>query len=74
MEIAPLNNRAPMVAYADGALAAAVSEAGGLGTFGAWSVLNVDELPVVREETRDEIVTMITKRDIINFYYARGGL
>lgn len=34
---------APMVAYADGALAAAVSEAGGLGTFGAWSVLHVDE-------------------------------
>jgi CIC family chloride channel protein len=38
------------------------------------AALNVDELPVVREETRDEIVTMITKRDIINFYYARGGL
>ena len=38
------------------------------------AALNVDELPVVREETRDEIVTMITKRDIINFYYERGGL
>jgi CIC family chloride channel protein len=38
------------------------------------AVLNVDELPVVREETRDELVTMITKRDIINFYYERGGL
>jgi CIC family chloride channel protein len=38
------------------------------------AVLNVDELPVVREETRDELVTMITKRDIINFYYERGVL
>jgi CIC family chloride channel protein len=38
------------------------------------AVLNVDELPVVREDTRDELVTMITKRDIINFYYERGGL
>jgi CIC family chloride channel protein len=38
------------------------------------AVLNVDELPVVREEARDEIVTMITKRDIINYYHGRGGL
>lgn len=37
------------------------------------AALNVDELPVVREEAPDEIVTMITKRDIINFYYERGG-
>ncbi|HEU5361147.1 MAG TPA: chloride channel protein [Candidatus Deferrimicrobiaceae bacterium] len=37
------------------------------------AALNVDELPVVREEARDEIVTMITKRDIINYYYVRGG-
>ena len=37
------------------------------------AVLNVDELPVVREEARDEIVTMITKRDIINYYHGRGG-
>jgi len=37
------------------------------------AALNVDELPVVREEARDEIVTMITKRDIINYYHARGG-
>ncbi len=36
------------------------------------AVLNVDELPVVREEARDEIVTMITKRDIINYYHGRG--
>lgn len=43
---------APMVAYADGALAAAVSEAGGLGTFGAWSVLHVDE-EFVREQLAD---------------------
>ncbi len=38
------------------------------------AALNVDELPVVREEARDEIVTMITKRDIINYYYMKGGL
>ncbi len=38
------------------------------------ATLNVDELPVVREEDRDEIVTMITKRDIINYYHERGGL
>jgi CIC family chloride channel protein len=38
------------------------------------AALNVDELPVVREEARDEIVTMITKRDIINYYHRRGGL
>jgi CIC family chloride channel protein len=37
------------------------------------SALNVDELPVVHEEARDEIVTMITKRDIINYYYMRSG-
>lgn len=37
------------------------------------AVLNVDELPVVREEAPDVIVGMIAKRDIINFYYARSG-
>ena len=37
------------------------------------AALKVDELPVVHEEARDEIVTMITKRDIINYYYKRGG-
>lgn len=40
---------APMVVYADGALAAAVSEAGGLGTFGAWSLRHVNE-KFVREQ------------------------
>ncbi len=38
------------------------------------AILNVDELPVVHEEDRDEIITMITKRDIINYYHGRGGL
>jgi len=37
------------------------------------AALNVDELPVVHEEAQDEIVTMITKRDIINYYYMRSG-
>ncbi|MGB7970648.1 MAG: chloride channel protein [Candidatus Deferrimicrobiaceae bacterium] len=37
------------------------------------ALLNVDEMPVVLEDARDEIVTMITKRDIINYYYVRGG-
>lgn len=37
------------------------------------AVLNVDELPVVREEEHDVVVTMISKRDIINYYYARSG-
>ncbi len=42
-------------------------------TLEKMAALKVDELPVVREEAPDEIVTMITKRDIINFYYERGG-
>jgi CIC family chloride channel protein len=42
-------------------------------TLDKMAALNVDELPVVREESRDEIVTMITKRDIINYYYLRSG-
>ena len=37
------------------------------------ALLNVDEMPVVLENARDEIVTMITKRDIINYYHIRGG-
>ena len=37
------------------------------------ALLNVDELPVVREEDRDVVVAMISKRDIINYYYARSG-
>ncbi len=36
------------------------------------AALNVDELPVVREEAPDDIVTMISKRDIVNYYYARS--
>ncbi len=38
------------------------------------AILKVDELPVVNEDARDEIITMITKQDIINFYHERGGL
>jgi CIC family chloride channel protein len=36
--------------------------------------LNVDELPVVREESPDKIVGMISKRDIISYYHSRGKL
>jgi CIC family chloride channel protein len=36
------------------------------------SIIQVDELPVVREENPDEIVTMISKRDIISFYHAKS--
>ncbi len=36
-------------------------------------LLNVDELPVVREEAPDEIVAMISKRDIIGYYHSRTG-
>jgi chloride channel protein, CIC family len=35
--------------------------------------LNVDELPVVKEDTPDEIVAMISKRDIISYYHSRTG-
>jgi len=34
--------------------------------------INVDELPVAREERPDEIVAMISKRDIVNYYYGRS--
>jgi CIC family chloride channel protein len=37
------------------------------------AAINVDELPVAREESPDEIVTMISKRDIVDFYYGRSG-
>lgn len=37
------------------------------------ALLNVDELPVVLEEDRDVVVAMLSKRDIINYYYARSG-
>jgi len=33
--------------------------------------LNVDELPVVKENAPDEIVAMISKRDIIGYYHSR---
>jgi CIC family chloride channel protein len=33
--------------------------------------LNVDELPVVKEDAPDEIVAMISKRDIIGYYHSR---
>jgi CIC family chloride channel protein len=34
--------------------------------------INVDELPVAREEAPDEIVAMISKRDIVDYYYGRS--
>jgi len=36
------------------------------------ALIQVDELPVVRKEHPDEIVTMVAKRDIISFYYDRS--
>jgi CIC family chloride channel protein len=33
------------------------------------ALINVNELPVVREEAPDEIIGMIAKRDIISYYY-----
>jgi len=36
-------------------------------------LLNVDELPVMKEDTPDEIVAMISKRDIIGYYHSRTG-
>ncbi len=35
--------------------------------------LNVDELPVVRNETPDEIVSVISRRVIVNDYYTKTG-
>jgi CIC family chloride channel protein len=37
-------------------------------------LLNVDELPVVQVEAPDKIVSMISKREIIGYYHARGKL
>jgi len=37
-------------------------------------LLNVDELPVVKEGAPDEIVAMISKRDIIGYYHSRTGI
>jgi len=36
------------------------------------AAINVDELPVAREERPDEILTMISKREIVDFYYRRS--
>lgn len=37
------------------------------------AAIGVDELPVVDREKPDTIVTMISKRDIVDYYYARSG-
>jgi len=37
------------------------------------AAINVDELPVVHEERPDEIVSMISKRDIVDYYYGRSA-
>ena len=36
-------------------------------------LLNVDELPVVKEAAPDEIIAMISKRGIIGYYHSRTG-
>ncbi|HEX9206165.1 MAG TPA: chloride channel protein [Candidatus Deferrimicrobiaceae bacterium] len=36
------------------------------------AAIKVDELPVVREESPDEIMTMISKREIVDYYYRRS--
>ena len=36
-------------------------------------LLNVDELPVVKQNASDEIIAMISKRDIIGYYHSRTG-
>jgi CIC family chloride channel protein len=38
------------------------------------AAINVDELPVAREGAPDEIVAMISKRDIVDYYYGRSSL
>lgn len=35
------------------------------------NTVQLDELPVVRQEAPNEIVSMISKRDIISYYYER---
>jgi CIC family chloride channel protein len=35
--------------------------------------INVDELPVVSEDEPDKIITLISKRDIISYYYDQMG-
>ncbi|OPX19983.1 MAG: chloride channel protein [Desulfobacca sp. 4484_104] len=39
-----------------------------------FNVINVDELPVVKEDSPDQIITMLSKRDIISFYYQKIGV
>jgi CIC family chloride channel protein len=36
------------------------------------ALLNVDELPVVREDAPNEIAAMISKRDIVGYYHAKS--
>ncbi len=36
------------------------------------AALQLDELPVVKEEAPEEIVAMISKRDIISYYHSQG--
>ena len=37
------------------------------------AAINVDELPVVHEQRPDEIVAMISKRQIVDYYYGRSS-
>lgn len=37
------------------------------------AAIGVDDLPVVDREKPGEIVAMISKRDIVNYYYAKSG-
>jgi len=37
------------------------------------AAIAVDELPVVEREKPDAILAMISKRDIVNYYYAKSG-
>jgi CIC family chloride channel protein len=36
--------------------------------------LQVDELPVVRQENPGEVLSIISKKDIVNYYYNRSRL
>lgn len=37
------------------------------------SAIGVDDLPVVDREKPDAIVAMISKRDIVNYYYGKSS-
>jgi CIC family chloride channel protein len=37
------------------------------------AAIGVDELPVMDREKPDAIIAMISKRDIVNYYYAKSG-